>query len=296
MKVTIRLFAQQRQLTGWKQRALELPDGSRISGAWNALVQEFPALAAGTSSVRFARNAVYANPDEPLSEGDELAIIPPVAGGSGQGHQSGAAAPADAADRLPPTSPMQSPRFELRAKPFGDDLLGELRAGLPTHADGAVVLFVGQTRETPGTPAPGEEQAAERFRGESVEELEYEAFEEMALRVFGQIATEIEARFGVTRLAILHRTGAVPLGEASVVVGAAAPHRGAAFDAARYAIDELKGRAPIWKSEQFAGGQVWVGSVARHGAEEAASEPEAAASVPEAATEPEAASEPEGEP
>jgi molybdopterin converting factor subunit 1 len=82
MTITVRLFAQQRQLTGWKQRALEIPDGSRIAAAWQALVGEFPALAAGTDSVRFARNAVYANPDEPLADGDELAIIPPVAGGS----------------------------------------------------------------------------------------------------------------------------------------------------------------------------------------------------------------------
>jgi molybdopterin converting factor subunit 1 len=82
MKITIRLFAQQRQLTGWKQRQLELPDGSSISGAWDALVREFPGLAAGTASVRFARNAVYANPDEVLADGDELAIIPPVAGGA----------------------------------------------------------------------------------------------------------------------------------------------------------------------------------------------------------------------
>jgi molybdopterin synthase catalytic subunit/molybdopterin converting factor small subunit len=253
MKVTIRLFAQQRQLTGWKQRELELSDGSSISGAWDALVREIPALAAGTASVRFARNAVYANPDEALADGDELAIIPPVAGGAD----------------------MPTPRFELSDEPFGDDLLAELRAELPTPADGAVVIFVGQTRESPGTPAPGEEKMAERFAGEQVEGLEYEAFEEMALRIFEQIATEIEARYGVTRLAILHRTGSVSLGEASVVVGAAAPHRGAAFDAARYAIDELKARAPIWKSEQFAGGEVWVGAPARHGPAEAATQPEA---------------------
>jgi molybdopterin synthase catalytic subunit len=259
MRVTIRLFAQQRQLTGWKQRELEIHHGSTIGAAWAALVREFPALAPGTDSVRFARNAVYADPDETLSEGDELAIIPPVAGG------------AEAVNGDPP----RVPHFELRDMPFGDELLADLRARLPTAADGAVVLFVGQTRESPGTPAPGEEEAAERFAGEHVEGLEYEAFEEMALRVFAQIAAEIEARFGVTRLAILHRTGNVPLGEASVVVGAAAPHRGAAFDAARYAIDELKARAPIWKSEQFAGGQVWVGAPARHGPDDVPARPDA---------------------
>jgi MoaE-MoaD fusion protein len=67
----------------------------------------------------------------------------------------------------------------------------------------------------------------------------------------------------VTRLAIVHRSGAVPLGDASVVVAAASPHRSAAFDAARYGIEELKARAPIWKSEQYADGSVWIGSPAR---------------------------------
>lgn len=81
MKVRIRLFAQQRQLTGWRERTFELPDGSRVSGAWDALVRGWPDLAPGTDSVRFARNAVYADRDEPLSDGDEVAVIPPVAGG-----------------------------------------------------------------------------------------------------------------------------------------------------------------------------------------------------------------------
>ena len=135
----------------------------------------------------------------------------------------------------------------------------ELRRSLPTASDGAFVIFVGQTRETPGTPAPGEEAAAARHAGEPVSALEYEAYDEMALDVLREISAEIEQRFGVRRLAIVHRTGRVPLGEPSVVVAAAAAHRSAAFDAARYAIDELKARAPIWKSEQFADGSVWIG-------------------------------------
>jgi molybdopterin synthase catalytic subunit len=69
----------------------------------------------------------------------------------------------------------------------------------------------------------------------------------------------------VRRLAIVHRVGEVPLGEPSVMIAVAAAHRGAAFDACRYAIEELKARAPIWKSEQFADGSVWIGSPARTG-------------------------------
>jgi molybdopterin synthase catalytic subunit len=121
------------------------------------------------------------------------------------------------------------------------------------------------TRATPGTPAPGQEAEAARHAGRDVESLEYEAHETMAVAVLGQIADEISDRFGVDRLAIVHRTGEVPLGEASIAVVAVAPHRGAAFDAARYAIDETKARAPIWKAERFSDGHVWIGHPARTG-------------------------------
>ena len=90
----------------------------------------------------------------------------------------------------------------------------------------------------------------------------------MALRVLTTIADEIESRFGVDGLAIVHRTGDVGLGEASVAIVAVAPHRDAAFAAARYAIDETKARAPIWKAEQFADGHVWIGAPARLGPRE----------------------------
>jgi molybdopterin synthase catalytic subunit len=89
----------------------------------------------------------------------------------------------------------------------------------------------------------------------------------MALKVLATIADEIAERFGVDGLAIVHRTGAVPLGEASVAIVAVAAHRDAAFDAARYAIDETKARAPIWKAERFTDGHVWIGEPARVGPE-----------------------------
>jgi molybdopterin synthase catalytic subunit len=134
---------------------------------------------------------------------------------------------------------------------------------VPTTADGAYVLFEGMTRESAGTPAPGEEAEAAKHAGKKVDGLEYEVFDEMALDVLRTIAAEIEQRFGVTRLAIVHRSGEVGLGETSVVVCAASAHRSAAFDAARYGIEELKGRAPIWKSERYADGSVWIGAPAR---------------------------------
>ena len=82
---------------------------------------------------------------------------------------------------------------------------------------------------------------------------------------FEAIADEVSERFGVDRIAIVHRTGEVPLGEVSVAIVAVSPHRDAAFDAARYAIDETKARAPIWKAERFEDGHVWIGKPARTG-------------------------------
>jgi molybdopterin converting factor subunit 1 len=242
VRIRVRLFAVQRELAGTRELGLELPEGATIEDAWQALVQLHPVLAPGRPSVRFARNGAYAEPSEGLADGDELAFIPPVSGGG-------------SARRV----------LEIREGPLGASILAELEQRLATPADGAVVGFIGRTRRSPGTPAPGQESEAARHAGRLVESLTYEAHDEMALRVLADIADEIEARFGVDGLAIVHRTGDVPLGEASVAIVAVAPHRDAAFAGARYAIDETKARAPIWKAEQFADGHVWIGEPARVG-------------------------------
>jgi molybdopterin synthase catalytic subunit len=240
IRVRVRLFAMQRELAGSREVGLELEPGATIEAAWSLVVERHPALAPGRAATRFARNGEYADADTTLENGDELAFIPPVSGGT-DGRRI----------------------LELRAEPFPSSIVEELGERLVTPADGAIVGFVGRTRESPGTPAPGQEAEAARHAERSVEELEYEALEPMVLRTLDEIASEIEVRFGVTRLAIVHRTGVVPLGETSVAVVAVSPHREAAFDAARYAIDETKARAPIWKAEHFADGHVWIGDPAR---------------------------------
>ena len=244
MRIRVRLFAIQRELAGTREVQLDLADGGSVQDAWVALVARYPALAPGRAFVRFARNADYAEPDTRLTDGDELAVIPPVSGG--------------AAERI----------LELRDEPFAPDILAELEGRLATPEDGAVVGFIGRTRATPGTPAPGQEAEAALHAGRDVESLEYEAHEAMVIGILAQIADEIRDRFGVERLAIVHRIGDVPLGEASVAIVALAPHRGAAFQAARYAIDETKARAPIWKAERFRDGHVWIGEPARTAAED----------------------------
>lgn len=250
MRVTVRLFALQRQQVGRRDVALEVPEGATIDEAWRALAADHEALAAARPFVRFARNGEYAEADDPLADGDELAVIPPVAGG---------------ADDKRPTRERPVRWIALTSEPIGDETLAQVHAAVATDADGAVVTFLGRTRETPGTPAPGQEAEAERFAGQKVLGLDYESYEAMALRELERIADEIAARFDVHRLAVVHRIGPVDVGATSVAIAVAAPHRGPAFDACRYVIEELKARAPIWKSERFADGSVWLGAPARSG-------------------------------
>jgi MoaE-MoaD fusion protein len=258
MRIRVRLFAIQRELAGAREVPIELADGSTVEDAWAAVAARFPVLAPGRPSVRFARNGDYADAATALADGDEVAFIPPVSGGS-----------AEADDDAPAGPPDRRRILELQEAPFAPTILSDLEARLATDEDGAVVGFVGRTRLSPGTPAPGQEAEAARHAGRSVESLGYEAHETMAIRILTTIADEIADRFGVERLAIVHRTGDVPLGEASIVVVAASAHRDAAFRAARYAIDETKTRAPIWKAERFADGHVWIGAPARTRPDEA---------------------------
>jgi molybdopterin synthase catalytic subunit len=261
VRVRIRLFAVQRELAGARDVAVVLGSGATVEDAWSALVTIHPVLVPGRTSVRFAVNGDWADADAPLADGDELAMIPPVSGGA----EPGGAGESGSAGESGPIAAGPHRILELRAEPFPGGILTELAARLASPEDGAVVGFLGITRRTPGTPAPGQEAAAARHAGRSVEALDYEALEPMALRILGEIADEIRARFGVERLAIVHRTGVVPLGDASVAIVACAPHREAAFTAAAYAIDETKARAPIWKAERFADGHVWIGAPPREG-------------------------------
>jgi molybdopterin synthase catalytic subunit len=277
LHVRVRLFAVQREIAGTREIHLELPPGATVDDAWEALVGRFPALAPGRPSVRFAVNGDYADAATPLSDRDELACIPPVSGGAGDSPtKTPDGPPGDGPDDGPGDEPGEPPThgsgaetqtrrriLELRDQPFSSGILTELTDRIATPEDGAVVGFLGRTRITPGTPAPGQEAEARRHRGRDVESLEYEAHESMALRMLGRIADEVETRFAVSRIAIVHRTGEVPLGEVSVAIVAASPHRDAAFLAAKYAIDETKGRVPIWKAERFADGHVWIGEPAR---------------------------------
>lgn len=120
----------------------------------------------------------------------------------------------------------------------------QLLAEVASPQDGALALFLGIVRE---------ENAGRR-----VLHLEYQAYPAMASAEMARIEAEALARYGVSKVATIHRTGRLEIGEVSVGVAVAAPHRAEAMDACRFVIDELKRRVPIWKKEYFEGGAVWI--------------------------------------
>jgi len=121
----------------------------------------------------------------------------------------------------------------------------QLEEAVRTDSDGAVIVFRGVARRY--------------SRGRDVVHLEYEAYPEMAEKVMEQIGDEIRSKWPVSRVAIVHRTGVLQIGQASVAIAVAAPHRGEAFAAAEYAIDRLKQVVPIWKKEVWSDGSQWIG-------------------------------------
>jgi molybdopterin synthase catalytic subunit len=125
--------------------------------------------------------------------------------------------------------------------------VGTLVTGAFRPDCGAVATFVGTTR-------------IDESSGASVEYLEYEAYRPMADRKLEEIGTEIRERWGIGEVSIVHRIGRVYPGEPSVLIVVAAPRRGPAFEASRYAIERIKETVPIWKREVWSDGYVWVGS------------------------------------
>ena len=143
-----------------------------------------------------------------------------------------------AAGSKPPSS---DDIFQLVREPIRPQ---EIVESLKAPEDGALVVFDGFVRNN--------------FKGRQTLYLEYEAYEPMAYAKMREIGAQIRAKFPIHRLAIVHRLGRLEIGETSVLIAVSSPHRAAAFDACRYAIDTLKRTVPIWKKEYFVGGAVWA--------------------------------------
>jgi molybdopterin converting factor subunit 1 len=224
--ITIRHFALFREITGRREEIREISDESTAGDVLQQLVREFPQLEALTNSAMIMVNHTYSKAATPLSNGDELAFIPPVSGGSG-------------ARLLRVTADELDPR--------------ETESAVRDPSCGAVLTFIGEVRDF--------------ARGETVSALDYEAYAEAAVLQMEVIVEEIAEKTGVDRVAIIHRTGLLKPGDASVIISVASPHRAEAFDACRHAIERLKQLVPIWKKEHYDNGAVWVGSEADYQSE-----------------------------
>ena len=178
-------------------------------------------------SIVIALNQQFANPASPVSDGDEIAFLPPVSGGSGSfthsiAHEDGHL-------------------FALTRDPIdGAAIARKILRG----EDGAFVNFEGVTRNN--------------SKGRATQYLEYECYEPMAIQVMETIGMEIAKSHAIGRIAMIHRLGRVEIGETSVAIIVTAPHRKPAFDAALEGINRLKRTVPIWKKEFFVDGEVWV--------------------------------------
>jgi molybdopterin synthase catalytic subunit/molybdopterin converting factor small subunit len=196
----------------------ELSVGATVGALVERLKADGTISEAALASAAMAVNQSYVTLGHELEDGDEVAILPPVSGG------------AEA------TLPVALVREPIDA----EAIVRTIKAG----ADGAVCVFDGIVRDN--------------TRGRQTLHLDYEAYEEMALRQMGVLRADAIAQHGVRDVAIVHRLGRLMVGETSVLIVVASAHRGAAFEACRWVIDTLKKTVPIWKKEQFADGAVWA--------------------------------------
>ena len=215
--ITTRLFARLREQAGTDCELVDLA-GATVADVYRELRARHPALEADLQLIRPARNQTFAEWDEAVADGDEVAFIPPVSGGSGV-----------------------AALIELTTEPLD---ARRLEAAVANAGAGAICTFTGVVRDN--------------SRGQSVTHLEYEAYPGMAEREMEAIAREIAERWPQARVAMAHRTGALEIGEASVVVSVSCPHRAEAIAACKWGIDRLKESVPIWKKEFARSGAVWI--------------------------------------
>ncbi len=228
MRIRVLFFGVLRDVVGLREDSLDIPEGSRLGSVFELYAGRFPGLRGMAASMVLALNQEFSTTAAPLQEGDEVAFLPPVSGGSGGYIQE--IRDEDAGNF-----------FALTREPIDG---GSIARKLLRGEDGALVNFEGVARNN--------------TKGRPTRYLEYECYESMAVKIMAQIGREIAAEFSIGRIAMVHRLGRLEIGETSVAVVVTAPHRRAAFDAALEGINRLKRLVPVWKKEYFADGEVWV--------------------------------------
>jgi molybdopterin synthase catalytic subunit/molybdopterin converting factor small subunit len=221
MQVRVLFFGVLKDLAGKASDSISLPEDATLGDVLSHYEQVIPRLKDTASSLAMSVNQEYAGPGTRLRPGDEIAILPPVSGG------------VDAAKRSPHAAIV---RQEIETAPILE--------AIKRPEDGAAAVFEGIVRN--------------HTRGRRTLYLDYEAYEEMALKQMEELAERALADFKVRDVAIVHRLGRLEIGETSVLIVVASAHRAAAFDACRWLIDTLKRTVPIWKKEHFEDGAVWA--------------------------------------
>ncbi|MDX6405396.1 MAG: MoaE-MoaD fusion protein [Blastocatellia bacterium] len=229
IRVNVLFFGAARDVTGTDEAQLILEPPHNSRNAFERVLEIYPDLRRFGRSLLLAVNQEYALTDREISDGDELAVFPPVSGGSGEVAQTSVC---DSAGQ---------DFFELTTDPID---IGEVARRVVPPECGATVTLDGYAREW--------------TRGRRTLHLVYEAYEPMALNELRHLGAQVHQKFDIAHLGIVHRTGRVNIGETSVVIAVSAPHRRAAFEACEWAIRELKRTVPIWKKEFFEDGEVWV--------------------------------------
>ncbi len=223
-----------KDVAGKAEEQLELPPGATLGAIFDHYSSRYPRLRELSNNILLARNQEFASPETVAAEGDEIAFLPPVSGGSEYLHEIAE----------------DGNFFALTAHPIEvRKVAGRLLRG----RDGAIVTFEGVVRDN--------------TNGRATHFLDYECYEPMAIKLMAQIGRQIAGEFPIDRIAMVHRLGRMLIGETSVVVMVTSAHRRAAFEAASAGIDRLKHLVPIWKKEHFTDGEVWVeGEWDRHAA------------------------------
>jgi MoaE-MoaD fusion protein len=228
VRVKVLFFGMLRDIVGLAEDHIEVADGARVESVFTRYARDFPRLTDLESSIVLACNHEFCDRSAAVREGDEIAFLPPVSGGSG--HYTHEIHDADTGCFFALT------RETIDTQGLARQLLrGE---------DGAVVDFEGVVRNN--------------TKGRATRFLDYECYEPMAVKMMAEIGREILAAHAIGRIAMVHRLGRLQIGEASVAVVVTAPHRKPAFEAALEGINRLKRIVPIWKKEHFADGEVWV--------------------------------------
>lgn len=221
MRVRVLFFGMLKDLAGKPADSLDLPEGASVDDLLSHYETRIPRLKELLASVALAVNQQYAGTDVKLKEGDEVALLPPVSGGTRDSAAHGCAAIV--------REPIDTP-----------GPLSRLKRG----EDGAALVFEGVVRN--------------QTRGRQTLYLDYEAYEDMALREMESLAAQALRQFQIRDVAVVHRLGRLQIGETSVLIAVASAHRAAAFEACRWLIDTLKRTVPIWKKEYFVDGAVWA--------------------------------------